>query len=299
MDKVTLLLEDFCRQHQLPNHYPAMAKQWFVPLARQIAAMPAIQNTGIALVGINGCQGSGKSTLAALLKDCLYALHKKNALILSIDDFYLTRQARYHLAQKTHPLFITRGVPGTHDIALLSKCIQQLQRQQYPVDIPRFDKAADDRLAKEQWDTVTDAIDIILLEGWCVGSPAQPVQALLDPINPLEDKEDSERRWRNTSNQLLANDYQQLFHTLDTLIMLKAPSFDCVFQWRKTQEDKLQRSTKNAQSQNSLMDDNSLIRFIQHYQRITEHTLATLPQSADIVFALNHQQQVIQRQDNL
>jgi D-glycerate 3-kinase len=43
------------------------------------------------------------------------------------------------------------------------------------------------------------------------------------------------------------------------------------------------------------MNKAQLTRFIEHYQRITEHTLQELPKTADIVFTLNKQQQITHR----
>lgn len=50
------------------------------------------------------------------------------AVALSLEDFYLTRQQRAEFARRVHPLVQTRGVPGTHDIALVLKVIEALQR---------------------------------------------------------------------------------------------------------------------------------------------------------------------------
>lgn len=295
MDTTTLLLEDFCLQQQLPPEYIPMAKQWFLPLANDIAKQHQQKNAPL-LIGINGCQGSGKSTLSFLLKTLLKAQHQKSVTVLSIDDFYLTKKERQTLARDSHPLFITRGVPGTHDIAMLTEVIIQLQSDTQETWIPRFNKANDDRHNKQQWDKVSAPVDIILLEGWCVASPAQPEHLLRTPINTLEQDEDIDGQWRSISNTLLKNEYKTLFDALDTVIMLKAPSFNCVYQWRQLQEDKLRKAhQEKSTSSQHIMDTAQLKRFIEHYQRITEHTLNTLSHTADIVFTLNSDHQIVQR----
>ncbi|MFC3212746.1 hypothetical protein [Novosphingobium panipatense] len=84
---------------------------------------------GPLVVGVCGAQGSGKSTLAAALKAHFEAGHRRVA-ILSLDDLYLTRQERTQLARQVHPLFATRGVPGTHDVALGIDLIDRMRAEE-------------------------------------------------------------------------------------------------------------------------------------------------------------------------
>ena len=72
-------------------------------------------------LGLSGGQGSGKTTVAAILKIILKKFFKRRIYVASIDDFYKTLQDRNQMSYKVHPLFKTRGVPGTHDIDLLKK----------------------------------------------------------------------------------------------------------------------------------------------------------------------------------
>jgi D-glycerate 3-kinase len=73
--------------------------------------------------------------------------------------------------------------------------------------------------------------------------------------------------------------------------MLKAPSFDCVYKWRCEQEDKLRAKNPDA---SGIMNKAQIHAFIQHYQRLTERCLATLPNSFDLVFELNHERKIMQ-----
>ena len=73
--------------------------------------------SGVPVLAISGLQGSGKSTLAAQVV-ALADQRGLRAAALSIDDFYLTRAKRQRLARQVHPLLLTRGPPGTHDLAL-------------------------------------------------------------------------------------------------------------------------------------------------------------------------------------
>src|SRR5689334_19206036 len=77
------------------------------------------------LAGISGLQGSGKSTLASVL-GVSARTRGVHCEVLSLDDFYFGRRGRLRLARMLHPLFATRGVPGTHDLALLLRTLAAL-----------------------------------------------------------------------------------------------------------------------------------------------------------------------------
>ncbi|MDF1589828.1 MAG: kinase [Gammaproteobacteria bacterium] len=279
----------FLSKHRLPQRYSSLVDQWFMSLA---TAIYAHQNkaTSTVIIGVNGAQGSGKSTLTDLLVFLLKQRFKLNAIGLSIDDFYLTKQQRKQLATEVHPLMITRGVPGSHDIELATSTITKLVSGQLNVAIPRFDKASDDRYPPEHWDIVSDKVDIVILEGWCVGAQAQSPEQLTEPLNALESQHDPKAIWRQYVNQKLGDDYPALFDLIDIWIMLKAPSFDCVYAWRLEQEQKLRDTLKDD---HATMNDQQIAFFIQHYQRITETILATLPAKVDYLFELNEDRQII------
>ena len=116
---------------------------------------------------------------------------------------------------------------------------------------------------------------------------------LLSPVNELEQTEDKEGVWRRYVNQQLSLDYQTLFRRINELIMLQAPSFDKVFEWRSKQEEKLKNKIGNKAK--GVMDSTELHRFIQHYERLTRHCLVTLPAQADVVFRLDNNHRVIER----
>lgn len=289
LDEITKLIA----VHKLPASFIDTATKWYWPVALRVSELKQ-QKGQTYYLAINGSQGSGKSTMAAFLQ-CIFE-HQFDLSVanLSIDDFYLTRKERKHLAEHIHPLLATRGVPGTHDIPLAINTLKKLNEVHNSVQLVRFNKAYDDRAEKHLWDKVAAPVDIVILEGWCMGLQAQNSADLYTPINRLEQLEDSNGRWRNFVNAQLEEHYPDLFNMFDQLIMLKAPSFDCVYQWRKNQEDKLiaQQSTRFT------MNQAELERFIQHYQRLTEHALHSLPTYANLVIELNTQQQFIQATGN-
>lgn len=279
----------FLDQQALPEAYLEQARHWFDPVAAQLAAHCSGANRPL-LVGVNGAQGSGKTTLSDYL--CQWLVHEAGlrALSLSIDDVYLTRGERQQLALDVHPLLLTRGVPGTHDISLLLQTLEALGAAAgtSPVAVPRFDKASDDRLAPEQWPRVQPPLDVILLEGWCLGAQPQAPEALAVPCNTLEQEEDSDGRWRRYANDCLAGDYALLHQRVDSWLMLRAPSFDEVLRWRSEQERKLAAGLGQVAG-TRVMDEHALARFIQHYERLTRHCLATLPPLMDLVWELDRE----------
>ena len=50
---------------------------------------------------IAGSQGAGKSTLAKLFKLVLENIYKKKVMLLSIDDYYLSKNNRVKLSKKS------------------------------------------------------------------------------------------------------------------------------------------------------------------------------------------------------
>jgi len=285
------LIKDFIQQERLPSTYLLDATQYFLPLVRDIKAEIQSSRKGPFLIGINGAQGTGKSTLAKLLSALLTSSGYRT-VNLSIDDFYYSKAKRQELADEIHPLLRSRGVPGTHDVDLALNLIEQLcaagSNQQ--ITLPRFDKSLDDCRPVAACEQIQGPIDIIILEGWFVGAKAQAGDELTQAINELEINEDSDGRWRAYVNQQLAGSYQSLFEKIHILLMLQAPGFEQILEWRSLQEEKLRAlAVTNA---SGLMDRKAIKHFIQHFERLTRHCLRTLPDSADRVFQLNTEHRI-------
>ncbi|WP_313392728.1 kinase [Sphingobium yanoikuyae] len=238
------------------------------------------EKDGLAVLGLCGAQGSGKSTLAQALQARMRVRGVASA-ILSIDDLYLTKGEREVLAGSVHPLLRTRGVPGTHDVALGLRVLDALAAGR-AVRLPRFDKAVDDRLPEGAWPAAEAGLRLLILEGWCVGARAQEASELDAPVNALERDEDGDGRWRRFVNAALAGDYQTLFGRIDALALLAAPDFEVVQGWRTQQEAALRAGGGSA-----VMNDAQVARFIQHYERLTRHILDEMPARADLVVALD------------
>lgn len=282
-------ISGFLQQHRLPADYQQQITEWFAPLAEAIKMHHKGAGRPI-IVGINGAQGSGKSTLAACLVLLLEQQYQLSALSLSLDDFYFTHAERQRLAQGIHPLLATRGVPGTHDIPLARKTLSDLRHGHFPVLIPRFNKAIDDRYPPEFAECVNEPVDVIILEGWCLGAVAEAEESLATPVNDLEASEDTEGHWRRYVNEQLTLFYPKLFELIDLWVMLKAPDFQCVYNWRLEQENKLRDSSPN---QHQIMDSSQVARFIKFYQRITQNTLKSLPDRVNYLYELDSKRQII------
>lgn len=249
------------------------------PLLAQLAAW---RGDGLFVLGICGAQGSGKSTLSAALAQRL-AAQGLRAATLSLDDLYLTRSERQRLARNVHPLFATRGVPGTHDVALGLATLDGLKRGE-AAPLPRFDKARDDRVPASAWPLAPPQTQVLVLEGWCLGARAQNPSALAAHVNELERLEDPQGIWRRHANAALGGDYQRLFARIDRLVLLAAPGWETVARWREQQEADLRASSSSAGP--GVMSPAQVERFVQHFERITRSILAEMPRRADLTIHL-------------
>ncbi|MGF6712033.1 D-glycerate 3-kinase [Luteibacter sp. W1I16] len=242
------------------------------------------------VLGVSGLQGSGKSTLAAALIDAARG-RGWGAVAMSLDDAYLTRAEREKLAGEVHPLLRTRGVPGTHDLALLGSTLSALEKAspERPVPIPRFDKGHDDRYEQSLWPAIGEPPRLVVLEGWCLGVEPVGADELAEPVNTLEREEDADGRWRRWVNARLSG-YLTLWERIDALVVLQAPAWEVVATWRDEAERPLrERGEPRA------MDEAELSRFLQHYERISRWALLSLPGKADMVLPLDERRRVHRR----
>lgn len=247
---------------------------------RQLAALLVDDwcQRGVGTVGIGGGQGAGKSTLGRLIAEAgtVFGIRIE---VLSIDDFYLTKEERLRLAKTVHPLLATRGPPGTHAVERLRQVIAAL-RHPGVVEVPRFDKGTDTRSGY----AVRDGdVDIVVLEGWCVGASAAR-SAIDEPINELERKHDADGRWRSYIETALGGPYARLDEDLGTLVFLKVPSLEAVRRWRLHQEGERPPGQRLSAAE--------VNRFVEYYERITRRMLASLPSTADVVVELGDDHRV-------
>jgi len=230
-------------------------------------------------IAIQGPQGSGKSYLSAQLKQRLsqppYSL---NVALLSIDDLYLPHDGLVALAtqEPLNSLWAGRGQPGTHDVTLGIEVLRGLQAQSGRIELPCFDKSLfngeGDRLAAGV--VVNPPVDVVILEGWCVG---------FFPISSEELSKRWDGVWRVESARLSLPDfvtkydlervnetlshYVEMWSYFDIFVQIKpAPvqaypsQYSIIYQWRLQQEHNMKAANGGRG-----MSDEAVKAFVDRY----------------------------------
>ena len=270
-----------------------MLKSYLIPVCFWISKKA--NNKQPYFVGLAGGQGTGKTTISSLLEIILRKYFKLNVFKISIDDFYRTRKERFSLSKKVHPLLMTRGVPGTHDIKIMLDFFRKSKTKKFKsFKLPKFNKAFDDRCKKNQWYTIKKKPDVVIFEGWCVGARAEKNSTIKKSINSLEKTNDSQLIWRNYVNKQLKTKYKKLYDQLDCLVYLKAKNFSLLQKWRLIQEKKLwlKNKNKNKKTKNKIMSKGDVINFMQTYQRVTQNMFKFAPSYASVILNLNSNHQI-------
>ena len=267
-----------------------MIKSFLIPLCFWISNKAKKKRP--YFVGLAGGQGTGKTTLSSLIKIILTKYFKLKVFRISIDDFYKTRKERISLSNKIHPMLLTRGVPGTHDVNMMLSFFKKVKNKQFKrLKLPTFNKAIDDRFNKKHWYDLKSKPDVIIFEGWCVGAKAEKDFFLRKTINSMEKTKDKKQIWRKYVNQQLKSKYKNLYSQLNCLIYLKAKNFSLLKKWRIKQERKLSlKSKKNSKLK--IMNKEDVLNFMQTYQRITQNMFKNMPKYASIILNLNSNHQI-------
>ncbi|BFM49554.1 hypothetical protein [Marinomonas sp. THO17] len=272
----------------------------YLPFANWLSSKLG-NNEGPLILGLSGPQGCGKTTFANVVSRILIKGFELNAVVISLDDLYSSRQDRLKFAEQYSPLFKVRGVPGTHDVNLAISLFERAKQLKdgEVMKFPRFDKSLDDRKAVHLWQEVQGPIDVILFEGWCVGSPVMK-QDLSAPINGLEQEKDADGVWRSKVNDLLADDYHTLFNMIDLMVWMQAPNYDVIYEWRNKQERLLEAHLYDIHGgvldtlDLKVMSAEELKGFMQYYERLTRHLLSVMPERVDVLMRLDESQSVLE-----
>ena len=211
-----------------------MIKSFLIPLCFWISKKADKKRP--YFVGLAGGQGTGKTTSSSLIKIILTKYFKLKVFKISIDDFYKTRKERISLSKRIHPMLLTRGVPGTHEINMMLNFFRKVKSKKFKrLKLPTFNKAIDDRFNKKRWYDLKEKPDVIIFEGWCVGAKAEKNNTLNKTINLMEKNKDKKKIWRKYVNQQLKSKYKNLYSQLNCLIYLRAKNFNLLQKWRLKQ----------------------------------------------------------------
>ena len=277
-------------KHDKFKNKERMIKSFLIPLCFWISKKANIKRP--YFVGLAGGQGTGKTTSSSLIEIILTKYFKLKVFRISIDDFYKTRKERISLSKRVHPMLLTRGVPGTHDINMMLKFFKKVKSKKFKrLKLPTFNKAIDDRYNKKYWYDLKKKPDVIIFEGWCVGAKPEGNNTLNKTINLMEKNKDKKRIWRKYVNQQLKSKYKKLYSQLNCLIYLKAKNFSLLQKWRLKQERKLLVNNKKN-SKLKIMNKEDVLSFMQTYQRITQNMFKNMPQYASIIINLNSNHQI-------
>ncbi len=209
---------------------------FWLPLALQLADCRQQQQRPIVQAVLGG-QGTGKTTLGKVLAQVLGQLGYR-LLSLSLDDLYKTYAERQHL-QTQDPRLIWRGPPGTHDIALGLRVLDEL-RQAGPdreITIPRFDKSRHQGAGDRTEPEIVHGVDIILFEGWFVGCRPIPPERFEQAPAPILTAAD--RAFARDMNARLA-EYLPLWERCDRWLVLYPTDYRLSQIWRWQAEQQMQ-----------------------------------------------------------
>jgi len=287
MDEKDIFREEFVDAALDAGVSPDYAENYYNLVFELATGLVSRGDEALTLLAISGAQGTGKSTFAKLLAIVLERVFEKASLVMSLDDFYYGRADREWLASHVHPMLRVRGVPGTHDVALLRQVISDLKARR-ATEVPVFNKATDDRDAG--FPVMGQDLDVLIIEGWCWGALPQAAPDLVQPVNTLEAEHDPDGTWRRYVNDQLANaGYQAVFRQADTCFFLAVPDFETVVEWRWQQEQRLAAQSAG----HAIMDRDQVGVFVMYFERITRQMLKDMPDRANLTIYLDKTHRVV------
>eukprot|EP00188_Purpureofilum_apyrenoidigerum_P004823 Plantae.Rhodophyta-Purpureofilum_apyrenoidigerum.ctg5768.p1 GENE.Plantae.Rhodophyta-Purpureofilum_apyrenoidigerum.ctg5768~~Plantae.Rhodophyta-Purpureofilum_apyrenoidigerum.ctg5768.p1 ORF type:complete len:388 (-),score=55.71 Plantae.Rhodophyta-Purpureofilum_apyrenoidigerum.ctg5768:1087-2250(-) len=236
-----------------------------------------VDNSEPALVGWSAPQGAMKTIVSAAMEK-VFAGEGFHLVTIGADDFYLTREEQAALSKKyeSNALLQSRGNPGTMDVDLMIETIKRLRevKEDNEVKIPRYNKSAfsgeGDRCPEEEWTVIKDKVDIIILEGWCLGF--QPVEHTTGDLIQV--------------NEFLKN-YARVYDYLDAILVCQVDNLPWIYSWRQQAEDRMRKRGKEGMS--SEMIRKFVDRFMPAYHQYlpTLYSKNILPGRPQLKFKLD------------
>lgn len=261
------VIEERIALGQLPRLDADSIEATYIPLCQSLAEAAKVAERP-QVVAIVGAPGSGKTTLSTYFQVLLPEVFGLSVAGFSLDDLYLNRADREQLARNVHPLFATRGAPGTHRIELGMRTLQSLRHAaaQTSTPLPRFNKGLDEPRPESEWPVFVGRPDVILIDSWLWNvNPPTPEQ-LTEPYNERERKADAHGTWRQAATQALGRDYPEFFSQAKQWVLLETPDWETTVRFREEQEEGNRSSLPSAED--SARDEASSIRhFLDLFQR--------------------------------
>lgn len=231
--------------------------------------------TAPLIVGLQGPQGSGKTTLTNQLVSRL-AEKEIKAAVLSIDDLYLPFSGLERVARENegNVLLAGRGQPGTHDVELGAQLLRELntinEEEGKSVELPVFDKSLNsgkgDR-SPEHKVIVSSPLDVVVLEGWCLGFAPLPINVLRQRYKEAASRQPrayfsshtlSHLEMINTNLLILQRSWYP--YLSGGFIQLVPQTIETVFEWRLEAEHAMK-----AKNGGKGMTDEEVRRFVERY----------------------------------
>ncbi|KAI8911017.1 P-loop containing nucleoside triphosphate hydrolase protein [Gorgonomyces haynaldii] len=211
------------------------------------------------VIGISGPQGSGKTYLVQQLVK--YFQQYCNTIGFSVDDLYLTRTELDALEKQPNPLLHSRGLPGTHDVALGTKILSHLTKRQ-PVEIPVFDKSLFEGKGDRNGFVSIQGPDIIFFEGWFLGFvPTNDLATRFQCPNTYLQK------YRLQDLQAINDNlkqYQEWLSFVDAMLIIRTNDLNNILTWRWQQEQDLIQKRGNGMSKDQVQT------FVQRFMPLYE-----------------------------
>jgi D-glycerate 3-kinase len=216
----------------------------YIPLSRYIYNK-SYSSVNPIIIGIQGHQGTGKTTFCQILNFLLKDLYELNSNSLSVDDIYLTHEELKKLFQLENS-YKYRGPPGTHDLTLGKKTLDNVKNCNINYEIPRYDKSLNQGLGDRSKNGIfiNKLLDVLIFEGWFLG------------VDPVDEKEleafsnnSEDLKFQKIINKEL-NNYIPLWNDVDEWIILKPFKYEFSKIWRTLAEDK----NKNKLDQQTIKD---------------------------------------------